>query len=114
MKLKKNIYLWLISAVFISSFSSVLAKKAAQYSLLSFQFVFFYGGALMILALYSVIWQLCLEKIELVKAYMIRGLLFVFIGIWSVVIYHEEMSLLQVLAIIIITIGVGVSQADGE
>ena len=99
----------LLLAIFFSSFSSVFSKIAARYELLSWHFWLFYGFALCILVGYSFIWQLCLEKIALVNAYMPRGLLFVFVVLWSKFIFDESISMYQVIGIALIALGVGVS-----
>lgn len=109
-----RIYLILLLAIFLSSFSSVFSKIAARYELLSWRFLLFYGFALCILVGYSFIWQLCLEKIALINAYMLRGLLFVFVVLWSKYIFDESISMYQVIGIALIALGVGVSQLDGK
>ncbi len=106
----KKTYILLFTAVFISSFVSVLSKMAGHYPLFSVGFLFFYGLALLVLAGYAVVWQLSLERISLISAYMVRGLLFILIYIWSVVIFHEKLTLRQIIGAVIIGIGVLVSQ----
>lgn len=111
---KTSMCLILLFAVFFSSFSSVFSKMAAKYDVLSWQFAILYGVALSILVIYSVIWQLCLEHISLTKAYMFRGVLFIFVTMWSVIIFEEVVSKLQFIGVLIIALGVGVSQIDAE
>lgn len=103
-------YITLLVAIFVSSFVNVFSKIAARYEFLSFPFLFFYGIALVITAGYSVVWQLILEKIPLVSAYMARGLLFVFIYLWSVLIFKESLTGIQILGGGVILTGVVISQ----
>lgn len=103
-------YIMLLTAIFVSSFVNVVSKIAAQYDFLSIPFLFFYGIAMLITVGYSVVWQLTLEKISLISAYMARGLLFVFIYLWSVLIFKESLNGIQILGGIVILTGVVVSQ----
>lgn len=106
----KQVYLVLFMAIFLSSFVSVFSKIAAQYTFLSLPFICFYGIALLILAGYSIIWQLILERITLISAYLSRGILFVLIYIWSAMIFHESLNHIQIIGAIIILGGVVISQ----
>lgn len=45
---------------------------------------------------------------------MPRGLLFVFVVLWSKFIFDESISMYQVIGIALIALGVGVSQLDGK
>ena len=103
-------YIMLLTAIFVSSFVNVFSKIAAQYDFLSIPFLFFYVIAMLITVGYSVVWQLTLEKISLISAYMARGLLFVFIYLWSVLIFKESLNGIQILGGIVILTGVVVSQ----
>lgn len=111
---KKQAYFILFIAIFASSFVTVFSKTAVRYPLFSLPFLFYYGIALFILAAYSVTWQLILEKLSLISAYLSRGILFVLIYIWSAVIFNESLSHMQIAGAIIIVIGVGVSQYGKE
>ncbi|MBO4458967.1 MAG: EamA family transporter [Butyrivibrio sp.] len=109
---KTSIYVILLFAVFFSSFSSVLSKMASKYDVPSWQFFLLYGAALSVLVIYSIIWQLCLEQISLTKAYMLRGVLFIFVTMWSVFIFGEDISKIQFIGVLLIALGVGVSQIE--
>ncbi len=109
---QKQLYIILLAAVVISSFVNVFSKFAAGYPFFSIPFLCLYGIALLIMAGYSVIWQLVLEKISLISAYMARGLLFILIYLWSVIIFHESVSYTQTAGAIIILTGVWLSQHE--
>lgn len=107
-------YSAILLAIFASSFVGVLSKLAAQHPFLSIQFLLYYGLALVILAAYSMVWQICLERVPLIIAYSLRGLLFVFVCIWSVLFFEEEISPLQVIGLLMIILGIGISQSNVE
>lgn len=107
---QKQTYIILFAAIFASSFVTVFSKTAVKYPLFSYKFLFFYGVALFILVGYSIIWQLILEKITLISAYLARGILFVLIYVWSAVFFHESISNTEIAGAALILLGVGVSQ----
>lgn len=107
----KRSYLMLLGAILIYSLVSVLSKAAALQDFLSLPFLCLYGGALLLMAVYAVIWQLCLEKVPLVAAYAMRGLMFVLVAIWSYLVFHESLSLLQWIGLVVIIAGVVVSES---
>lgn len=98
----------LFLAVGLYSFSSVLSKFSARYSLLSWQWILLYGSALGVLVLYSMIWQLILERTTLSNAYLYKGCYYGFILLWSATIFHEQISWNQIVGVIVIIIGITV------
>lgn len=106
----KKAYFLLFAAVFASSFVSVFAKIAAQFPFFSPRFLFFYGLAMSINVAYAVAWQLILEKIPLITAYMARGILFVLIYVWSALIFAERLNGIQMVGAALILTGVFISQ----
>lgn len=112
MNKKLLISIALFLAVGLYSFSAVLGKFSAFYKLLSWQWVLLYGGSLGVLVLYSMIWQLILERISLSQAYLSKGFYYGFILLWSATIFKESINWNQIIGVIIITIGIVVGKAD--
>lgn len=108
----KRYYLMLLGAIIVYSLVSVLSKAAALQEFLSPRFILLYGGALVLMAAYAVIWQICLEHVPLVSAYAMRGLMFVLVAIWSHLFFHETLSILQWVGMITIIAGVFISESD--
>lgn len=107
---KQKMWFLLLPAIFLKSFVSVFAKMAGQYEFLSVQFCLLYGTSIMIMVVYAVCWQVALEKISLVSAYMVRGLTSVYIYMWSVIFFGEKMSVTEIVGAIFIVLGVFLSQ----
>ena len=107
----KKTYVILFLAVVFYSMVSVFSKKASAFeTVFSWGFVFNYGIALAILAVYAVIWQYVLTKLPLSVAYMYKGYSYLFTIIWAVTIFGEKLSWRQILGTVIIIIGVMISQ----
>ena len=112
---KKNglaISIALFLAVGLYSFSAVFGKFSAFYKIMSWQWILLYGCSLGVLMLYSVIWQLILERISLSQAYMSKGFYYGFILLWSALIFPETITWNKILGVIIITIGIVVGKKE--
>lgn len=102
----------LFLAVGLYSLSAVFGKFSAFYDLFSLPWILLYGGSLGVLLVYSMIWQLILEKITLSQAYLSKGFYYGFILLWSAVIFKESIKWNQVLGVVIITIGIIVGKRN--
>ncbi|WP_052446925.1 EamA family transporter [Candidatus Soleaferrea massiliensis] len=105
-------YVLLYGSVFLTSFVSVAAKLASRYEFMSWGFIFFYGVQLAIYGIYSILWQLLLERLPLSSAYLRKGLSFVLILVWSVVFFGEQIHPSQIIGSVVILTGVVVSQYE--
>lgn len=109
---KIRISIALFLAVGLYSFSAVFGKFSAFYDLFSLPWILLYGGSLGVLVLYSMIWQLILEKISLSQAYLSKGFYYGFILLWSFLIFGESIKWNQILGVLVITIGIVVGKTN--
>ena len=108
----KKIYALLAISLLIQSFSSVFIKLAGRQEFLSFWFVLYYIAALLCLGVFAVMWQNILEKLPLSTAYMRKGITYVLIMIWSVVLFGEQITVGNIIGCILIIAGVTVNCYD--
>lgn len=106
----KSRFIMLLFGVLLYSFIAVVSKLAAGFPAFSLGFIFYWGISLGMALIYSLIWQLVLEKIPLVVAYPVVYLRDVLVLLWSLLIFKEAVSLTQFAGAALIIIGVGVSQ----
>ena len=66
------------------------------------------------MGIYAVAWQLILERLPLTTAYLRKGVTYVLIFVWAAVIFGEQITVQQVIGIIIIIAGMVVSMSDGQ
>lgn len=111
-KRQKSVLLLLAVTLLIQSFSSVFVKMAGRYPVMSFHFLFYYGMGILCLGIFSIMWQFLLERIPLTTAYLRKGITYVLVLIWSVLIFREQITWNNVLGSIIIIIGVGINSYD--
>lgn len=113
-KSKVLLQILLIFAVWIYSSSSVITKFAGRYELLSWQCLGLYCLSVMVLVLYSVIWQLLLEKTSLSKAYLAKGYYYLFVLLNSIMIFHEQVNWNQWVGVAIIVLGIFMGNTESK
>lgn len=88
---------------------------AAGYEFFSFPFILFYGGVILILGIYAIVWQQILKKMPLVTAYANKAATVVWGVIWGIVIFHEKISAGKVISMLLVVAGIVLfSYADAE
>ena len=110
--IKNILVLQLVVAIY--TLSSVAAKGAAGYEMLSWQFVFFYGLQIAILGVYAILWQQMIKRFDLSIAYANRSMAILWSLIWAVVFFHEKITLYNVIGVVIVLAGTMLVNADGE
>ncbi len=110
--MNKKIYVLLAASLLIQSFSSVFIKFAGRQEFLSFRFILYYAVAILCLGVFAVMWQIILEKLPLSTAYMRKGVTYVLIMIWSVVLFREHITLWNIIGCMLIIAGVTVNCYD--
>ena len=105
---KRNVYIFALIAIVIESFSSAILK-IGQYPLFSANYLLWFALAVAVMGIYAVAWQLVLEHLPLSTAYMRKGITYVLIFVWAALLFHEAITLQQVVGIAVIIVGMAVS-----
>lgn len=104
MKVLNNIFLLLISSVFLQSFSFLSIKFSTTqkefYALILLVLAFIFLGAR------AIVWQMLLKHIELSKIYPFASLVQVLILIYSVVIFNESVTIHNLIGLSIMLSGI--------
>lgn len=103
-KAKTFVFLHIILLVY--SFCGVLSKKSAQADFLSADFFLLYGGMLMIMAFYALVWQQIIKRIPLSTAFANKSIVTVWSVIWGRLIFKEEITVGKVVGLLIILAGI--------
>jgi drug/metabolite transporter (DMT)-like permease len=111
---KKNNFIFLQIIFVIYSFSGIVAKKASQYKLLSYDFSKWYFIELIIIIVYAYLWQQAIKKCNIVTAYAGKGVVIIWMLIWSVMFFNESIKLNSIIGAAIIIIGIGLVAIDGK
>lgn len=99
-------YWLLILAMLIYSFTAITNKMASQYQFLSVEWIMYYGGGMLLLCLYALMWQQVLNNLELSRAYASRALGTVLEFLWGFIVFKERISTHMLFGGVIVIIGV--------
>ena len=93
--------------IFLCSIISILSKIASSFLEKDIWMVMvILLIMLIVLASYAFLWQKLLKKVDLSIAYVNKGMLLFWSMIWSVVIFREEITILNIIGTIIIFVGI--------
>lgn len=110
-----GVYLLLHLMLALFSFNGVFSKLAAQYPLLSFKFILFYGCSMMALGAYAIGWQQVIKRLPLTTAYANRAVTVVWGIVWGVLLFHERLNALKVIGALVVLAGVALfARADNR
>lgn len=99
-------FIFLIIALFIFSLSGVFSKLASSYNFISTNFLFYYSISIIILFIYSLLWQKILKMFDLSVAYAGKGITIFFSCIWGIILFNEKITINMFIGIIVILLGV--------
>ena len=105
----QNKFLWILVLQLLMLFyslSGVLTKLASGHALLSMRFLLCYGGAIGVLFLYALVWQVVLKRVPLSVAYANRAITVAWSLVWGVVIFQEKVSLSMVIGTAVMAVGI--------
>jgi drug/metabolite transporter (DMT)-like permease len=98
-------YIGLHLAILLFSFSGVFSKLAGRHSLLSWQFILFYGINLGICGVYAILWQQFLKHIPLNTAYSNRMVTMIWSMVWGALLFQEQITLPMLIGTAVILFG---------
>ena len=107
-----KILLLLSLSLVLQSLSSVFIKYAGQFETLSPEFIFYYVIAVGGLGGFAIMWQFLLELIPLTTAYLRKGILYILILIWSVILFNETVTINNIIGSIFIIAGISLHGMD--
>ena len=100
--------------VMIYTLSSVAAKLASGQEPFSFSFLLFYGIDILILSIYAIAWQQIIKRCDLSVAYANRSMAILWSLIWTVVFFHEALTVKNIIGVLIVFAGTMIVNSDGE
>ena len=100
--------------IIIYSISSVIAKFASGQESLSIGFMLFYAAEIAVLGIYAILWQQMIKKFDLSIAYANRAMVLLWSMVWAVLIFHNQITIQNVLGIILVIIGTVIVNGDNK
>ena len=111
-KIKPYIILHIILMVY--SAGGICSKLASGQPFLSFKFCLFYGGTILCLGIYAILWQQVLKMIPLNIAYANKAITLVWGMVWGLLIFKERITVTNVVGALIVLTGVLLMVTGGE
>ncbi len=96
---------FLQGAVLIYSLTTVISKIVSNYEFLSLPFILFYLLDFAVLGIYAILWQQLLKRFELSIAYANKAMTLLWSLLWSVVLFHESVTVQKVVGVILVIAG---------
>lgn len=109
---KSIVVLQLVVAVY--TLSGVTAKIASGFEVLSGKFILFYGLEIAVLGVYAILWQQIIKRFDLSVAYANRAMAILWSLVWSVLFFHEHVTVKNVIGVFIVLAGTMLVNLDGE
>lgn len=102
-KIKNIILLQLI--VIIYTINSIIGKLSVGEEFMSMRFILFYVAEVGVLGIYALLWQQMIKRFDLSIAYANRAMALIWSAVWAVVIFHESLSIKNIIGILLVIAG---------
>ena len=99
-------FLLLQFAMLIFSLSNICSKMAGEQELLSPEFILWFGGLILTMGLYALIWQQVLKRMPLMTAYANKAVVILWGLLWGRLFFQEPVSLTKIAGAAVVMAGV--------
>ncbi|MCU6696472.1 EamA family transporter [Laedolimicola ammoniilytica] len=113
-KISPKLILALQLVVMLYTLSSVAAKMASGQAFLSLPFIVYYGVEILILGFYAIAWQQIIKRCDLSVAYANRSMAILWSLVWTVIFFHEALTVKNIIGVLIVFAGTMIVNSDGE
>ena len=113
-KISPKLILALQLVVMLYTLSSVAAKMASGQAFLSLPFIVYYGVEILILGFYAIAWQQIIKRCDLSVAYANRSMSILWSLVWTVIFFHEALTVKNIIGVLIVFAGTMIVNSDGE
>ena len=113
-KISPKLILALQLVVMLYTLSSVAAKIASGQAFLSLPFIVYFGVEILILGFYAIAWQQIIKRCDLSVAYANRSMAILWSLVWTVIFFHEALTVKNIIGVLIVFAGTMIVNSDGE
>lgn len=96
----------LVCVNLIYACTSICTKMASGHEMLSWSYMFWIVGAIVIMGVYAILWQQVIKRMPLSTAYMFKGTSLIFVLLISALLFGETITLNNVIGSAIIITGI--------
>ncbi len=102
---KKEIAI-LIGVNLVYACTSIFTKMASRQEMLSWPYLLWIAGAIMVMGLYALLWQQIITRMPVSTAYMFKGTSLVFVLLFSALLFGEMITITNIIGSMIIVLGI--------
>ncbi|MGI6020475.1 MAG: transporter [Lachnospiraceae bacterium] len=99
-------------AVIIYTLSSIFSKLSSNYEVMSPMFIVCIGLEVLALGVYAIFWQQIIKRFDLSLAYANRASAIFWSMIWAALLFGEEITLKNIIGVIVIFAGIMLVNSD--
>ena len=100
------------AAVCLYTVSGIAAKLASGYDFMSLGFILCYGGEILVLGIYAIVWQQIIKRVDISVAYANRALAIFWSMLWAFLLFDEQITMQNIIGVVLIFIGTWVVNSD--
>ena len=108
------IYVILIGINLLYACVSLFTKYTSQQEFLSWRYICGLAGAVCVMGIYAILWQLVLKRVELSLAYMFKGTSIVFVMLLAYWLFSEQITWNNIIGAMIIILGIVLYANDSK
>lgn len=99
-------YLVLVGINLVYACTSICTKMASRQEMLSWPYLFWIAGAVVVMGVYALLWQQVIARMPLSTAYMFKGTSLIFVLLFSAMLFGEVITLNNVIGAVVIIVGI--------
>ncbi len=113
-KLSLKAVLAIQGAVIVYTMGGVCSKMAGGQDFLSPGFIMFYGGQILVLAVYALLWQQIIKRVDLSVAYVNRAMAICWSMVWAVLFFGERITLRNIIGVVLVLAGTIIVNSEAK
>ena len=99
-------YLALIGINLIYACTAIFTKMASLQEFLSWQYILWISGAIIVIGIYALLWQQIIARIPISTAYMFKGTSLIFVMLISALLFNEAITICNIIGSVVIIVGI--------
>lgn len=103
---RKGVLLGLIGVNLIYASTSICTKMASRQDMLSWPYMLWIAGAIVVTGMYAILWQQIIKQMPLSTAYMFKGTSLIFVLLFSALLFGEAITVNNFVGSAIIILGI--------
>ncbi len=102
----QGLFWGLLGVNFLYACTTIFTKMASKCTFLSWSYLFWIAGAIIVLGLYAIVWQKIIARMPLSTAYMFKGTSLIFVLVISALLFGESITFSNIIGSVIIISGI--------